>query len=341
MIIVGSVFLAVGLILGTVFVLIGTQDYSAFTARASATVVNVDVTTRRTSQGRTTTSRDYDVQFIVDGQRVRINNIGGIHSGDYNSGDSVAVIFPPGQPERAVWASTVDGGQQILLYVGLGIGVLLGGLGAVIVILGLRRRSEVVQPVDDGVGVSGVVMADPGAADEIGRPWTFDEIVGGLVRATTGTPYTVDRSSNSATVRINLVDTSWWALFQRQGLTRSYATTITPVAPTKVARSDNAREFDWAAGPDGRLAPVLNGRTSTSAGRVWSVGSEQIWALGPAGVEKVVDYRLDSAELQALIAAILRRAGWSTVLDTQSRIGLWVALVALVGAAITVVVLLF
>jgi hypothetical protein len=86
--------------------------------------------------------------------------------------------------------------------------------------------------------------------------------------------------------------------------------------------------------------PVLAGQLSASAGRVWSVGSEQIWALGPDGVRKVVDYRLDSGELQALIAATLQRARWSTTLNAQSRIGLWVAAVAVVGAAAAVVVAL-
>lgn len=194
MIIVGSVFLTVGLILGTVLVLIGTKDYPAFTARATATVVDVEVTTTRNSQGKTSTSRDYDVQFTIDGRRVQVNDVGGIHSGTYNTGDSVAVIFPPGEPERAVWAATVEGGQTILLYIGLGIGLLFSGLGAVILILGLRRRPATSHPVEVGSGVPGAVIADPGAADEIGRPWTFEEIVGGLVRATSGTPYSVDRS---------------------------------------------------------------------------------------------------------------------------------------------------
>ena len=142
------------------------------------------------------------------------------------------------------------------------------------------------------------------------------------------------------TVRVNLADTSWLSLFQRQGLSRSYSTTPTQVADTKVARSDSEQELEWAAGPDGRLTPVTNGQMATSAGRVWSVGSEQIWALGPTGFEKVVDYRLNSGELQALVAATLERAGWSTVLDTQSRIGLWVALVAVAGAVAVVVVVL-
>jgi hypothetical protein len=57
-------------------------------------------------------------------------------------------------------------------------------------------------------------------------------------------------------------------------------------------------------------------------------------------VEKVVDYRLDSGELQALIQATLKRAGWSTALDTQSRIGLWVATVAALGAVVAVVAVL-
>jgi hypothetical protein len=44
-------------------------------------------------------------------------------------GDVVAVDFPPGDPELAVWAKTVEGGQWVLLYVGVGVGLLFAGLG--------------------------------------------------------------------------------------------------------------------------------------------------------------------------------------------------------------------
>ena len=114
MIVVGAIFLAVGLILGTVFTLIGTKDYSAYTARASATVVDVDVHTTR-SNGTTRTSRDYDVQFTADGRTYRIDGIGGVRTGgDPAIGDLVAVAFPPADPQSAVWAATVEGGARVL-----------------------------------------------------------------------------------------------------------------------------------------------------------------------------------------------------------------------------------
>lgn len=334
MIIVGGVFLTVGIVLGTVLVLIGSKDYSSYTARASATVVDVDVHTTRNSQGRTNTTRSYDVQFTTEGRTIRITDIGGVRSGDPRTGAVVSVAFPPGQPEIAVWANTVDGGATLLVYIGIGIGLVFGGLGAVIAILGLRRRSASAPPVSAGVGVKGPVLPDPGSAEDIGRPWTVDEIVGDLVRRTDGTPYTVDRSGDSITVRVDLADTSWWALLQRQGLTRTYSSTLTPVEPAKAARLDEQYEFEWSAGPDGRSAPVATGSMTMSGGRSFARASEQIWALGPGGVRLVVDYRLDSGELHGLIAATLGRAGWSTALDTQARIGLWVAIVAVAGAAV-------
>lgn len=331
MIIVGSVFLAVGLVLGTVFVLIGSKDYSAYTARAGATVVDVDVHTSR-SNGKTRTTRDYDVQFTADGRTYRITDIGGVRSGgDLSTGDTVAVAFPPDDPQQAVWAGTVEGGATLLLFVGLGTGLLFGVLGATLLALGLRRRPGPITPAP-GARVAGPIPADPGAATDLGRPWTFDEVVGDLARRTTGTPYTVDRSGDAVTVRIDLADARWWALLQRQGLTTSYSTTLSPVGPGKAARSDLLSEFEWAAGPDGRLVPRLTGRVSSAGGRVWAVGAEKIWAFGPDGVTKVVDYRLDSGELHQLVSTTLDRAGWSTAFDTQSRIGLWVAAVGALGA---------
>lgn len=339
MIVVGAAFLAVGLVLGTVFVLIGSKDYSGYTARAAATVVDVEVHTTR-SNGKTRTTRDYDVQFTVDGQTYRVNSIGGVRSGgDLSTGDEVAVAFPPERPLDAVWASTVEGGATLLLWIGLGVGLLFAGLGAVILALGLRRRPGATGEVPDGAG-SGWVPGDPGAAADIGRPWTFDEVVGDLARRTAGTPYTVDRAGGSVTVRIDLADAQWWALLQRQGLSKSYSTTLTSVGPAKAARSDQLTEFEWAAGPDGRLVPRFTGRGSSVGGRVWAVGAEQIWAVGPDGLTKVVDYRLDSGELQGLVKVTLERAGWSTAFDTQSKIGLWVAAVGALGAVAAVVAVL-
>lgn len=340
MIVVGSVFLGVGLVLGTVFVLIGSKDYSAYTARASATVMDVDVHTTR-SNGKTRTTRDYDVQFTADGRTYRITDIGGVRSGgDLSTGDVVAVAFPPADPQSAVWAGTVEGGATVLLFIGLGAGLLFGGLGATVLILGMRRRPGPPIPMDTGGGLTGPVAADPGAAADIGRPWTFDEVVGDLVRRTAGTPYTVDRAGDAVTVRVDLADARWWALLQRQGLTTSYSTTLSAVGPAKAARADLLGEFEWAAGPDGRLVPRLTGRASSVGGRVWAVGAEKTWALGPDGVSKVVDYRLDSGELHELVKTTLDRAGWSTAFDTQSKIGLWVAAIGALGAVAAVVAVL-
>lgn len=340
MIIVGSVFLAVGLIVGTLFVLVGSQDYSSYTGRAAATVVDVDVHTTR-SNGKTRTTRDYDVQFAADGHNYRVDGIGGIRAGgDLSTGDAVEVAFPPGDPRQAVWASTVEGGATLLLWIGLAAGALFGGLGAAVLLLGLRRRPGPVPPMAAGRGFTGPVPADPGAAADLGRSWTFDEVVGDLARRTTGSPYTVDRAGEAVTVRVDLADARWWALLQRQGLAKSYSTTLSPVGPAKVARSDLHSEIEWAVGPDGRLVPRLTGRASSVGGRVWAVGAETTWALGPDGVGKVVDYRLDSGELHQLVKATLDRAGWSTAFDTQSKIGLWVAGVGVVSAVAALVAVL-
>ena len=159
---VGAVFLAVGLILGTVFVLIGSKDYSGYTARAAATVVDVDVHTTR-SNGKTRTSRDYDVQFTVDGRTYRVDDISGVRSGgDLSTGNVVAVAFPPQQPLSAVWASTVEGGAAALLRIGLAAGLLFGGLGALILALGLRRRPGPASPIPGAVGIDGRCDGSPG-----------------------------------------------------------------------------------------------------------------------------------------------------------------------------------
>lgn len=339
MIIVGAVFLAVGLVLGTVFALVGSKDYSSYTVRANASVVDVDVQTTRTN-GRTTTTRGYDVLFVDEGRSIRVNDIGGVRAGgDLSVGDVVPVAYPPGLPFEAVWASTVEGGAKVLLWIGVGGGLLFGGLCALILALGLRRRPGPA-PVGAGSGRTGPIPHDPGAAADIGRAWTFDEVVGDLVRRTADTPYTVDRSGDAVTVQLNLADNRWWALLQRQGLTKSYSTTLTPVGAAKAARADLLSEVEWAAGPDGSLVPRLTGRATSTGGRVWAVGAEQTWALGPDGLAKVVDYRLDSAEVHALIRATLDRAGWSTALDLQSKIGLWAAAAGALGAVAAVVAVL-
>jgi hypothetical protein len=150
----------------------------------------------------------------------------------------------------------------------------------------------------------------------------------------------VDRDGDAVTVRVDLADAQWWALLQRHGLSKSYSTTLTPSGPAKVARSDALTEFEWTAGPDGRPVLRVTGEVAWNGGRVWSVGSEQIWAPGPDGLRKVVDYRLDSGELQELISTTLTRAGWATVFDTQTRIGLWAGVLGALAAVVALVVVL-
>ena len=54
---------------------------------------------------------------------------------------------------------------------------------------------------------------------------------------------------------------------------------------------------------------------------------------------KVVDYRLDSGELQELISTTLTRAGWATAFDTQTKIGLLAGALGMAGAVVALVVL--
>ena len=53
---------------------------------------------------------------------------------------------------------------------------------------------------------------------------------------------------------------------------------------------------------------------------------------------KVVDYRLDSGELQELISTTLTRAGWDAF-DTQTKIGLLAGALGMAGAVVALVVL--
>src|SRR5687767_11581736 len=125
-------------------------------------------------------------------------------------------------------------------------------------------------------GTGSATPGDPGAAADTGRPWTFDEVVGDLVRRTVGTPYTVDREGDSITVRVDLADAQWWSLLQRHGLRKAYSITLTPIGPAKAARSDDLTEFEWVGGPDGRSVLRITGEGAWKGGRVWSVGAEGI-----------------------------------------------------------------
>ncbi|TDQ49998.1 DUF3592 domain-containing protein [Actinorugispora endophytica] len=137
-----GVFGLVLLVLGVVFTLVGGSDYSDHTGRAEAVVVEREVDTRRSSDGRSRSDVDVYVSYEVEGTRFEHVSLSGLDPSDHDEGERLTVAYHPDSPESPVTVgSTEPGAFDIFRYIGIAAGVAglacLGGAAA----LFLRKRS--------------------------------------------------------------------------------------------------------------------------------------------------------------------------------------------------------
>lgn len=154
--------------------------------------------------------------------------------------------------------------------------------------------------------------------------------------AAAGTPYVVTSSDDGFDVAVELADAQWWGAFNRAGLSRQFTHRVRLLDESRFSITDVSREVEWVAG-----TPRIAARGAVRKGRIIEKRREKIWALGDDGrLGAVVDYRFDSAEGRDLVTSAAQSLGLEQQRGLAERIGLLVGLVALVGAALTAVVLL-
>lgn len=150
-------------------------------------------------------------------------------------------------------------------------------------------------------------------------------------------PYRVQPHEGGIRIAIDLANRSWWHLLQRNHLTQAFEVLLRPVRPGVFERTDTSRTLEWQAG-----VPVLGAaQGSVHKGRQWSYQRRVDVAVNANGIETPVDIDFSTGTVNRAIDAALEETGWSTAMDSNSKIGLWVALgavglVAAIGVALLV-----
>lgn len=147
-----------------------------------------------------------------------------------------------------------------------------------------------------------------------------------------GTPYVVHETDSGFDVTLDIVDATWFGLFNKASLTRVYVHHVAVPEPGVYTVTDESRTVEWVAGvPSAGSAERVHGR-------VKELGAQKVWALdehGRFGVQ--ADYRFGSEEGRDLVAGVARELGFTRRRGTAERVGLIVGVIGGVGALVAVV----
>ncbi len=149
---------------------------------------------------------------------------------------------------------------------------------------------------------------------------------------TEGTPYTVQETDAGFDVTLDIVDATWFGLFNKASLTRVYVHHVAVPEAGVYSVTDESRTVEWVAG-----VPSA-GRAERVHGRVKELGAQKVWAFdehGRFGVQ--ADYRFGSEEGRDLISGVARELGFRSRRGAAERAGLVVGVIGAVGALVAVV----
>ena len=158
----------------------------------------------------------------------------------------------------------------------------------------------------------------------------------GVQQAASGTPYAVAATDAGFDVTLDIADAQWFGLFDKAGLTKVYVHHVAVGDDGTYTVTDDSRSVEWVAG-----VPRAAASAERVYGRVKEFGVQKVWALDEHGrFGPVVDFRFNSEEGRDLVKGVAQQLGLKEKRGAAERTGLIFALVAGVGAVITLVVLL-
>lgn len=159
------------------------------------------------------------------------------------------------------------------------------------------------------------------------------ELFRGVQEAAAGTPYAVTETDAGFDVTLNIVDAEWYGLFNKAGLEKVYLHHVAVPKPGVYQITDDSRTVEWVAG-----VPQLTASAQRQYGRVIEFGAQKVWAFDERGhFGPQADYRFNSEEGRDLVTGVAEQLGLKQRRGGAEKIGLYVAVFALVGAAITLI----
>ncbi len=344
----GAVLFLVTGIFSAVMIGASQQDYTAYTARATATVTDVVRSHAGSSSSDASPTYDYYVDFEADGQTFTHRSLSGVIMGRPRVGDTLTVIFPPGEPGRAVTEQTASPtAQRVELWIGLGLALVAVGVLAGAIAFARAHRTGT-RP-DDASGPEGAGARDVAAVPTVAPadpatlpvPWPWEQVVAQLAEAAQDAPFAVTPLAGGAVdVTYDVADARWFTLLQAHGLTSTLVCRLSERKPGRYARRDTLFDVEWSAG-----AGSLRGQGAVQSGWVWQRRRRIDYGIGTDGsVGRQVDVTFRSSDVPQWIGSVLEGSGWRAALDTEARIALGFAAfggVVALGAGVVALIAAF
>lgn len=149
------------------------------------------------------------------------------------------------------------------------------------------------------------------------------------------TPYVVEDTDAGFDLRLDVTDSRWWGLLKRSRLRIRFTWRVAE-HPDHITITDIEDRISWSAG-----VPSVRGGVRRRVGRVLSRAAQTTWALSDDGrIERVVDYRFDSAEGRDVIRLAATQLGIPEKQPLSVKVGIAAAAFAVGGLLVGGLVLL-
>lgn len=212
----------------------------------------------------------------------------------------------------------IGGPLWVAIFWGVVWGVVL--VATVLGFIGFLRETD----PDGSAGEHREVPAPPTplpAATNRKNPWPQEWLAPALADAFDGTPYVVRSNGRSILVHADLADARWQHLASLHHLQVAFVARFTPTGtPGVIKRTDESRRVEAHAN-----VHRLGAQVAVQSGRQLRYTRRKEYGLGLDGFKKRVDYEFSTSEINEPVGEILRRAGWRTTLDAESKGALVVA----------------
>lgn len=147
------------------------------------------------------------------------------------------------------------------------------------------------------------------------NPWPHSWLAPALADAFDGTPYVVRSDGHAILVHADLADARWQHLASLHHLEVAFVARLTPTGtPGVLKRTDESRRVEAHA-----TTRRLGAQVAIRSGRQFGYTRRSEYGLGLDGLKKRVDYEFTTAEINQPVSEVLRRAGWRSTLDAETK----------------------
>ena len=171
---------------------------------------------------------------------------------------------------------------------------------------------------------------------------TQREFVSRVRELADGSPYVVEETASGCDVKLDIANAQWYTLMAKEGIDKTFTFHVRlDESAGTLSVTDDSQEVSWEAGAEGQPPqPTVRKSGTRTVGRVHEFSTRKTWAWGEDGeYGKQVDYAFSSGEGRALIDKVAEEQGWNSTMGGAEKVGLYVAIGAVVLVIVIVILL--